>query len=107
MLFFLVFSLGWVKGAPSLAKDKASKAVKSQKKIEGGGGRELFEVHCKVCHSLDLPKAQKLDEKGWRWVMDDMVNEFGMDWLSKDQQNLIVEHLAKVYGPEKKKKPLR
>lgn len=64
-------------------------------------GKKRFELHCKVCHSLELPESQNLDRNTWRWVIDDMVNEFGATWLTDEDQTLILEYLVTNYGPKR------
>ena len=64
-------------------------------------GKQLFEAHCIVCHSLELPRSQQLDRATWEWVISDMVNEFGATWLTEEQQKLIVDYLVVNYGPPK------
>jgi mono/diheme cytochrome c family protein len=64
-------------------------------------GKQLFEAHCIVCHSLELPRSQQLDRATWEWVMSDMVNEFGATWLTEEQQKLIVDYLVVNHGPPK------
>ena len=63
-------------------------------------GKQRFETHCGICHSLALPKSQQLDRATWKWVIDDMVNEFGAVWLTAEDQRLILEYVVKHYGPE-------
>lgn len=65
-----------------------------------GPGKELFETHCGACHSLDLPRSQRLDRANWKWVIDDMVNQFGATWLTEEQQKLILEYVVETYGPD-------
>lgn len=60
----------------------------------------LFETHCSACHSLELPRSQRLDRNTWRWVVDDMVNEFGATWITEEQQDVIIDYLVKNYGPD-------
>lgn len=62
-------------------------------------GRQLFETHCPVCHSLQLPRSQQLDRATWEWVIDDMVNEFGARWITEEQQKLILDYLVANHGP--------
>lgn len=62
---------------------------------------QLFENNCGVCHSLELPRSQRLNRDNWRWVMDDMVNQFGLTWLSEKQQKRIIDYLATHYGPDR------
>jgi mono/diheme cytochrome c family protein len=66
---------------------------------------QLFQTNCGACHSLDLPRSQRLDRKTWRWVVDDMVNQFGATWITEDQQEIIVDYLAENYGPDRPRKP--
>ena len=61
----------------------------------------LFETHCSACHSLELPRSQRLNRNTWRWVVDDMVNEFGATWLTEQQQRIIIDYLVKNYGPDR------
>lgn len=63
-------------------------------------GERLFEAHCGVCHSLDLPRSQQLDRTNWEWVMEDMVEKFGCTWLTPEQQDLILDYLVIAHGPE-------
>ena len=62
-------------------------------------GRQLFETHCVVCHSLELPRSQQLNRATWEWVVSDMVNEFGASWITVEQQKLIVDYLIANHGP--------
>lgn len=64
----------------------------------GNSPKALFETHCSACHSLELPRSQRLDRNTWRWVVDDMVNEFGATWLTEKQQDAIIDYLVKNYG---------
>jgi mono/diheme cytochrome c family protein len=67
-------------------------------------GKKLFEDNCSVCHNLELPRAQRLDHKTWGWVVSDMVNEFGATWITEEQQKIIIDYLAKNYGPDRPRK---
>lgn len=64
-------------------------------------GKTLFETHCGVCHSLQLPRSQRLDRFNWKWVIDDMVNQFGATWITEEQQEQILEYLVEAYGPDR------
>ena len=63
-------------------------------------GKERFETHCGTCHSLALPKSQRLNRANWEWVIDDMVNQYGAEWLTEEDQALILDYLVHAYGPE-------
>ena len=64
-------------------------------------GRELFELNCGACHGLELPRSQHLDRANWEWVISDMVNKFGADWITPEQQGLILDYLVEAHGPKK------
>lgn len=64
-------------------------------------GKQQFEIHCGTCHSLDLPRSQRLDRFNWKWVIDDMVNQFGATWITEEQQEQILEYLVETYGPDR------
>ena len=62
-------------------------------------GKQRFEAYCGTCHSLELPKSQRLDRANWEWVMDDMVNQYGAKWLTAEDQQLIIDYLVSAHGP--------
>ena len=64
-------------------------------------GKQLFETQWGSCHGLELPKSQRLDRFNWKWVIDDMVNEFGATWITEEQQEQILEYLVEAYGPDR------
>lgn len=64
-------------------------------------GKQLFENNCGACHSLELPRSQRLNRDTWRWVVDDMVNQFGATWITEEQQRLIIDYLTENYGPDR------
>lgn len=66
---------------------------------------QLFQTNCGACHSLELPRSQRLDRNTWRWVVDDMVKQFGATWITEDQQEIIVDYLAENYGPDRPREP--
>lgn len=63
-------------------------------------GKKRFEAYCGTCHSLELPKSQRLNRANWEWVMDDMVNQYGATWLTAEDQQLIVDYLVSAHGPD-------
>lgn len=63
-------------------------------------GRQRFETYCGACHSLELPRSQRLDRATWAWVISDMVEKFGAVWLTEEDQALILDYLVAAYGPQ-------
>lgn len=62
---------------------------------------QLFETSCSNCHSLDLPRSQRLNRATWEWVVSDMVNKYGATWLTEEEQTIIIDYLAANYGPDR------
>ncbi|MHB8763859.1 MAG: hypothetical protein ACYDA8_05920 [Deferrisomatales bacterium] len=62
-------------------------------------GRDHNEPHCGACHGLELPRSQRLDRAGWEWVMADMVEVYGMDWLTEEERGRILDYLVSEHGP--------
>ncbi len=61
---------------------------------------QLFETSCSNCHSLDLPRSQRLNRATWEWVVSDMVNKYGATWVTEEEQTIIIDYLAENYGPD-------
>ena len=64
-------------------------------------GKALFESYCGACHSIMLPKSQRLDRNNWAWVVDDMINDMGCA-IKEDEAALVVDYLAEHFGPNSK-----
>jgi hypothetical protein len=60
--------------------------------------RQLFVEACTACHTLDRVKSQRLTVEEWRGVTAGMISE-GIA-LTDDEVTLVVEYLAKNFGPE-------
>lgn len=75
--------------------------VAAQSEADPRPGKQLFETHCATCHSLELPQSQRLDRFNWKWVIDDMVDQFGATWITEEQQEQILEYLVEAYGPDR------
>ncbi len=59
--------------------------------------KQLFQVHCAACHTIELPMTQRLARHDWEWVLDDM-EDYGMTWLTDEQREQIVDYLTENYG---------
>jgi competence ComEA-like helix-hairpin-helix protein len=67
-----------------------------------GKGKDIVESTCSECHTLDRVQAQRLDEDGWNGILREML-EAGA-YINPDDTKIIVEYLARNFGPEKKLK---
>lgn len=63
--------------------------------------KQAFERNCSVCHSLELPMAQRLDRANWEAVVDDMVEKFGAKWIVGEERRIIIDYLVENYGPDR------
>jgi mono/diheme cytochrome c family protein len=88
----IFFCLGAGLPVPTIAQEPAP--------LPPANGQQLFEKNCGACHSLDLPKSQRLNRANWEWVIGDMVESFGLDWLEENELRAIIDYLSKAYGPD-------
>lgn len=62
---------------------------------------DLFEMVCNTCHSTALPKMQRLTREHWEWVISDMINDQGCNFLPDEHMQRILDYLVENYGPTK------
>lgn len=62
--------------------------------------REMYVAYCGACHTLDLVESQRLDQDGWAWVMEDMVEQYGGTWIKPSEQKVLIDYLAETFGPK-------
>ena len=74
--------------------------VAADSELPDGKGKDIVENTCTDCHSLERIKAQRRDEDGWTAIMREMI-ETGAS-INPDDMTVIVEYLAKNFGPDKK-----
>jgi len=56
---------------------------------------------CTECHTFNYPSTQpKLNRAGWQGVITKMAEKFGMDKLSPEANNVILDYLVANYGRE-------
>jgi mono/diheme cytochrome c family protein len=69
--------------------------------LKEGPGRNLVEVNCKRCHSLDYIQMNSpfLDRKGWDAEVTKMVKVMTAPVTPEDAQR-IAEYLAASYGKQ-------
>lgn len=78
--------------APAFAQDE-------KVKLKDGPGKDVVEVNCSVCHSLDyIPmNSPFLDRPKWEATVKKMMGPYGAPIEEKDVP-AIVDYLAKNYG---------
>jgi sulfite dehydrogenase (cytochrome) subunit B len=67
--------------------------------LKDGPGREVVEMKCGICHSLDYVPMNSpfLDEKSWQAEVAKMISAFGAP-LEPDQAKIAVDYLVNNYG---------
>jgi cytochrome c5 len=61
-------------------------------------GRKLVEDICSLCHEWQRVKAQEFTKEEWSGVIKGMISEGAP--VTDEEFDLIVEYLAKNYGPK-------
>jgi len=65
---------------------------------EGEGRDEVF-YGCTACHSSAIIRRSRLSRAGWDGLMDWMVEKHGMAPLEGDDRRVVVDYLARHFGP--------
>ena len=98
---------------PSLASDTSgqTKAVDAKagmidleddyQGLPPGKGREEVFGLCGTCHSMKLVTQQGLSRSTWAEVLVFMVEEQEMPELEPEDEELVLDYLAKFYGPDR------
>ena len=66
-----------------------------------GEGRDEVLGLCGTCHSMKLVTQQGLSRSTWAEVLEFMVEEHEMAELEPEDETLILDYLAKFYGPDR------
>jgi hypothetical protein len=103
--------LGWVGSVSSFAQEAATQpgTADSQDVEDWGGltpgkGREETFSLCVACHSMRLVTQQGLSRERWDEVIDWMVAKQAMPAPAANDRKLIVDYLARHYGPKRKRR---
>ncbi|MDV6249893.1 c-type cytochrome [Vibrio sp. EA2] len=63
-----------------------------------GENMELVAAICSACHSLHMVAQQGLSRKRWDKMLDWMIEEQGMEELSQDDREAVLDYLSTHYG---------
>jgi cytochrome c5 len=63
-----------------------------------GPGRSTAEYACLTCHSPDIPRQQRLNEKQWTATVTKMAG-WGAD-VQDDKRAELIAYLVKNFGPD-------
>jgi hypothetical protein len=74
-------------------------ACSAQAQENVGLGRDVVELHCITCHSLDYltMNAPFLDRHGWETEVNKMVKMFGAE-IGETDTKIILDYLVTNYG---------
>jgi len=97
-----LFSTKWIWNgiAPVLLFSSLSLIPAMADDLPDGPGKEVFSKVCSQCHGLDIITALKQDKPQWKATVDQMAS-MGAS-ATDDQFDMIVEYLAKNFGPPPK-----
>lgn len=56
----------------------------------------LFEEACSQCHSIKVPKSEKMPRADWQYIVSRM-RSYGLE-ISGEEAAIIVDYLAAHYG---------
>ena len=80
---------------------RAASAEDEYQGLPPGEGREEVFGLCVACHSMKLVTQQGLSRSTWKEVLVFMVEEQEMAELDPEDEKLVLDYLAKFYGPDR------
>ena len=72
-----------------------------------GKGRDEVIGLCGSCHSMKLVTQQGLSRSTWAEVLEFMVEEQEMAELEPEDEVLVLDYLARFYGPDRLARRMR
>jgi hypothetical protein len=79
---------------PTKAPSQATVGSASTPALDGA---TLLETHCSGCHSADRAKQAKKTQAQWDQTVTRMIANGAQ--LTPDEKKVLVDYLAKTYGP--------
>ena len=87
--------------AIAIATDAATSSEDEYRGLPPGSGRDEVLGICGTCHSMKLVTQQGLSRSTWAELLVLMVEEHEMAELEPEDEVLILDYLAKFYGPDR------
>ncbi len=69
--------------------------------LANGAGRDEVAGLCGACHSVRLVIQQRLARDRWAEILDLMVDEHEMPRLAAEEEQAVLDYLARFYGPDR------
>lgn len=101
----LGFHMKWIFGKTALwllittATAAAAFAFVQEASLPEGEGKKILETACTACHDLDVVTKSRMTKEDWEAEVRIMIAS-GAE-LKEDQIPLLVDYLAKNFGPAK------
>jgi hypothetical protein len=80
----------------------AEQAVDLQSGLLIDVGYKAVKLHCSTCHSPKIIVQNQASRQGWLDTIRWMQKKQGMSLLNEQNENMILNYLAKNYAPNKK-----
>ena len=75
--------------------------------LVAAAGAEETHAYCTVCHSERIVAQQGLTRSDWEELLEQMVEEHGMNPIVEPDLGLVLDYLAANYGPDRPNFPGR
>ena len=75
--------------------------------LVAGSGAEETHAYCTACHSERIIAQQGLTREHWEELLDEMVEEHGMNPIEEPDLGRVLSYLSANYGPDRPNFPNR
>ena len=75
--------------------------------LVAGEGAEETHAYCTACHSERIVAQQGLTRADWEELLEEMVEENGMNPIGEPDLGRVLDYLAANYGPDRPNFPVR
>ena len=97
----------WLAAAAAVFLAAAASAEDEYQGLPPGDGRDEVLGLCGACHSMKLVTQQGLSRPVWAEVLEFMVEEQEMAELEPEDEVLVLDYLARFYGPDRLARRMR
>ena len=99
----LLMIWGWGLVCPAVPRAVAGEHESDEwQGLPAGEGREEVFGLCGACHSLKLVTQQGLSRDRWDEAIQWMIDEQEMSALEPAERELLLDYLARYYGPDRR-----
>jgi len=86
-------------GQPAGSAQDIERTAEEETVLPDGDGRSETFAYCTVCHNSALIRRSRFTRTQWDGLMDWMTERHGMNPLEGEFRDLIVDYLARHFGP--------